>query len=703
MTVTAVPATELKQAGIVTFKDLDQVVVGVKLGNTGIFSEPSVRGITSFLTAAGADSNVSLYIDGFYQSDPLTFAQDLVNLEDIQVLKGPQGTLYGRNSTGGAILVRTLEPSDHFTGNFLAGYGNLNEAKGQAYIAGPIMPGLDFSLTGAFRNNDGYIKGISPPIGMGGSTYDAAPFKSNQFQGKLRWKPTDDLTLEASYRHSYFSDATGNSYNLYNNLMPVLLNQPRSTTRDETIESIISVFNSKTDTYYGKLQWNNEFGTLGVYSQYQKSRNHQVADDDRTLLDLSRVGSEFGRTNYDNTIEYTLTAIDRLNVIIGANYYNDSATGTGFSYSGADPVTGVLRPVPQIFSLSSYLDTKAYAFYLDGTYELIDRLYVSAGVRYTEEKRTFNSSLFANGFRLGTGTPQTAKFYDGTPRATLRYEIAKATNVYFAYSQGFKAGTYNTSSSPLGPPPPPVLPEKATNYEIGFKTVQQNWRLEAAVYYTKYKDLQVSAIVRNAQGILGTQVQNAAKATNYGAEVNITYQVNPDFNLRAGLGYTHARYDSFPNAAVTLLDRRPTIIVGGRVVPNPNYLVANLTGQTEDFTGLRLERAPDWTANIGGDYTYHVGDGRLIVSGNISYASEYAPTTDAYDPTTGQALHVQPGYAIVNAQATYEFADGRTTASVWGKNILNKRYLTADTDSTWGSYKMWAPPVTYGFTVGYRF
>ncbi len=147
MSVTAINSEGLAKANVTSFNDIETVVTGVKMGLTGIFPEPSIRGITSFLTAGGADANIGVYVDGYYQPDPLLFAQDIVNLQDLQVLKGPQGTLYGRNASGGAILIRTLDPDmNKFTGKFSAGYGNYNDARGSGYVSVPLAPGLAASF-----------------------------------------------------------------------------------------------------------------------------------------------------------------------------------------------------------------------------------------------------------------------------------------------------------------------------------------------------------------------------------------------------------------------------------------------------------------------------------------------------------------------------------------------------------------------------
>jgi iron complex outermembrane receptor protein len=694
MSITAVNSGALTKAGIQTFTDLDQVVTGLKIGNTGIFPEPSIRGITSFLTAGGADANVAIYVDGFYQPDPLLFSQDLVNLQDIQVLKGPQGTLYGRNASGGAILIRTLDPDMYkFTGKFTAGYGNYNDARGTGYVSVPLAPGLAISFSGSYRRNDGFIKGIV--IGKHNNNYyDISPYHASQFETKIKWEATNNLIFTGSYHYTYLNDPYNNNYNIFAAQPPVLAATPLQTNRrDHIIRNVATLFYNRSDTFHGRVEWRTEIGTVSFQSQYQRTLSHSYQDDDDTGLDWSRNMAIFGQRNWDHTLEFHTQAIQNLDLVIGINRFIEHATGDGASYLGTDQTHAA---APTIFSAKSYLNTRAMAYYIDGTYAVTDKLHLNAGVRYTDESKWTTGFLFLGIDKFGLGTSRIplgggfinkATFTRWTPRATLRYEITKDANVYFAFSQGFKAGTFNTSASPTSPVNPPVKPEQSTNYEIGFKMSRARLRIEGAIFYTDFKDLQTSTVVQDPiTHRLSTTVINAKGAKNYGGELSVAYTPIDDLNLRAGVGYTHARYKSFPNASVNL-------IVGGVVVTN----------QTQDFSGLQIERSPDWTANFGIDYTYHISGGALVLSSNVAYVSSYAPRTDAYDPVTRRRLYLQHGYAQVNAQGTYNFAGDHFSLGLWIKNLTGYRFKTTYNPGANGIYDLYSWPRTFGFTAGYKF
>jgi iron complex outermembrane receptor protein len=730
MSVTAVNSTALAKAAVTTFSDIDQVVVGVKIGNTGIFPQPSVRGVTSFLTAGGADSNVAVYVDGSYQADPLLFAQDIVNLQSIEVLKGPQGSLYGRNASGGAILIRTLDPDmNKFTGKFSAGYGNYNDARGSGYVSIPLAPGLAMSFTGSFRRNDGYIRGIT--VGKHNNKYyNAAPYKASQFNPKVKWAVNDDLTLSASYRYTYLSDPLANSYNIYKQKLPILVNQVQTDRRDHIIRNVQTLFKSRSDTVQVKAEWKTDIGTLVWQTQWQRTSSDTYQDDDDTAFDYTRNGARFGKKGFDHNLQFQTSGIERLDLVVGINYFNDKSTGGGLSYRGtAAQCTPVGLAAPCVLGSKSWMKTRALAPYIDGTYNIADGLFLTAGLRYTRERKIVTSFSYKGADLFGLGLqfplapfPSAANFGGNifkktftalTPRFVLRYEIANGANVYASFSKGFKSGTFNTSVSPLSTVNPPVKPEKATNYEIGFKMSRPRLRVEAAVFYTKYKNLQTSAVVLGSNGSLTTAVLNAKGMENYGGEINVAWTPVDDLNIHGAVGYTHARYLSFKNASVNLLDRRfcapliPTCNTeagdADDVSNNPNYLVANTTNVTQDFSGLQPERSPDWTANVGVDYTAHIGGGNLVLSSNLSYVSSYAPRTAAYDPITKKQLYRQKGYAIVNAQGTYNFAGDHFSVGVWVKNLTGKRFLSTAVDGTNGTYNLYSWPRTFGFNVGYKF
>ena len=202
--VSVVSGAALQSTGIVRFQDLGNSVVGVQIARTGVFTQPAIRGVTTLISGGGYENNVGVYIDGFYQSDAVAINADLANIQDVEVLKGAQGTLYGRNATGGAILVNTLRPSETLQGSVNAGFGRFNEKSVGFYVSGPIMDRVKGSLAGYWRKNDGYIRDVAG--------FDAAPFSTGTVRAKLEIDPIDDVTVTLGYNHLYLNDPRSATY-----------------------------------------------------------------------------------------------------------------------------------------------------------------------------------------------------------------------------------------------------------------------------------------------------------------------------------------------------------------------------------------------------------------------------------------------------------------------------------------------------------
>jgi iron complex outermembrane recepter protein len=180
---------------------------------------------------------------------------------------------------------------------------------------------------------------------------------------------------------------------------------------------------------------------------------------------------------------------------------------------------------------------------------------------------------------------------------------------------------------------------------------------------------------------------NAASAKIYGAEASLEFQATSAFNVRAGIAYTHARYLDFPNASANI----------PMPLGDPKFIVA----QVQDLSGKRIARAPDWTANIAGDYTFPLPLGKMVLSGNASYTSEYAPLTEAYDPSTGIPLYYDGGYALLNA--ALDWVQDHYAVGVWCNDIADKRYAIYNQASSFGQAETLSSPRTFGIRFSYTY
>jgi iron complex outermembrane receptor protein len=262
--------------------------------------------------------------------------------------------------------------------------------------------------------------------------------------------------------------------------------------------------------------------------------------------------------------------------------------------------------------------------------------------------------------------------------------VAPNSNVYGSISRGFKSGTFNSiNTSPSATPPPPVQPETITAYEVGFKTNQNPVRIETAAYFYDYKNLQVSSTTVE-ENLITAVLQNAATAHIYGVEGSVDYSPIQNWNLRGGAAFNHARYINYPTA-------QAAVLVGGFI-----------TQGSQNWGGLPLPRAPDWTANLASDYTIPLKNSKLNLALSEFYTSSYVPVSDSFDPATHALLFQQGGYALTNGSLTWTGPGDHLWLSLYSNNMFNRRYRIYYNYSTFGAYDVENQPVTYGVRVGYN-
>jgi iron complex outermembrane receptor protein len=315
-----------------------------------------------------------------------------------------------------------------------------------------------------------------------------------------------------------------------------------------------------------------------------------------------------------------------------------------------------------------------------------ERLFLTGGLRYSHETKDI-WRWEASG---ALAAVQDQAFKSTTPRLVLRYEIAEDTNVYASFSKGFKSGFINTQ-----PPYSPVKPEKLDAYEVGFKTARGAFRFDAAAYYYDYKDLQVGAVIV-VNGVNSSVSANAATAEIYGAEAQFAGRLAENLNVNAGVAYTHARYKSFPNSLVSL----PSPVTGlnsGTCAPPAGRQC------TQDWSGQRLARAPDWTLQLGLDYAIPASFGEIALAGNGVYTTSMPVSRSDIGLNGTGYRYEQPDTFVLNLRAAWTLPNKQWTFTVFGNNVTDETTYAVLTGSAFGDYKVENDPATYGVRIDYRF
>jgi iron complex outermembrane receptor protein len=673
VTLTVVTQDQLQAAGVTDTLQLPLVTPGLKFAAIGGTVSPFLRGVGTYATAAGNDPNIATYIDGIYQPQQSALAFDLPDVQQIQILKGPQGTLFGRNAMGGAVLVTTQQPSFSPSGNASISYGNFNAVSLTAFGTGPLIDNkLAGSISAYWNKNSGYNTNIV-------TGKDAGKLNSYGVRGKLRFTPTDDLTIGLVAYTSYRDDASLNYGSILGGnstakLIPgaVFATRPYDAATDDPVDSY-----SKGYGVALNLDYNFWLGDLSSILSYSHARNQITLDADYSTAPLLYFTANYPDDNiaWENILK---SKEDQgLRWLLGTFVYYDR--------SGYDPgIAGSVYNSPKNFESRSIQQDNSYAVFGSVDYDITSSLTFTAGVRYGYEFRRFDGAPGSIAHppadsdlkRLGQ-----KGWNSVTPRATLRYAIDPKTNVYATFAEGFHSGVFDG----FGLDPVPVNPEKLKAYELGFKTDQGRWSLNVAGFYQRELDQQATAYAFNGL-IYASILVNAGTADMYGADADFRFQVNDQFNVQGAAEYLHAHYVKFPNAILN---------VPNPVCPAGTYPCGNITKAGVDIAGFQLQEAPDVTANLTGNYADEFSFGRVTASLTVSYSAKYYLEL-------GDRVY-QPSFVMLNGQIGFRPGHTPVTVSLWGRNLTNRAVVESSYVSNFGDPRTYAPPRMYGVRLDYAF
>jgi iron complex outermembrane receptor protein len=654
LTVNVRSSASLAAAGVVNFKELGQVTPGLNFTFIGGAAQPTVRGISSESTAAGAENNVAIYVDGIYQSNIYGNSFDLPDVDRVEVLKGPQGTLYGRNATGGAILVSTRNPEFTPTGSFEVSDGRFsggaNDFRAKGFVTGPITDTLAASISGQYADNEGYFHDVLRDKRAGKIT-------SKNVRGKLLWKPGSGVSL---LLNAYYSKRRDESVFADQNIDSPFPDVP---TRKYDIANDTVGFVA-TESYGINLRTtiDTDAGTLTSLTGYVRVKPHAVADSDgsptpATIYDLNQPGKTISED-----ISFASKKFSIFSFIAGGTAYHGREDFSPLA------VRATLAG-PTFYSIDSSSIADAFAGFAEGTAQITPTLTLTGGIRYSYENRIIKASLTGENPPPKIGE---ASFRAWTPRASIRYSPSRDYSFYFSYGKGFKSGLFDTSA----PSTTPVKPENLTSYEAGFKiSPVPGFSLNGAVYRYDVSNLQTQT--NNEAGL--AVLANAGKARIEGAELELDWRVTPDLRLNAGAAYIPiAKYEEYLNAAFVT----PTAGGGG----------ANAVA---DLSGTRIAKTPKWQANATASYQKELPWGTIGASTNVTYSSYFF-----YELSRTVA---QDKYAMVSAQLSWSPPASGLKVSVWGKNLTNKATLNNYLVNAAGFLVVYQAPREIGLSLGYSF
>ena len=697
--VSAVTSNTLLDSGVGTSSALPQIVPSVQFTRSGPSGLFFVRGVGQTNAATGEEGSNAFYVDGVYMADLGQTVNYFNNIDRIEVLKGPQGTLFGRNATGGLIHVITREPGDETVVKAQAGYGNFKTFNGQFYGATALSQNLswDIAVTGQ-NQSDGW--GHNRTLNKENALEDYFGVRS-----KGVFRPADSVKIILAGDYFYDSDSTSLAFDLDPNQVGT------GGTRYVPGRDNNSDLSPNTKRKIGGASLTVEadlgIANLTSISAYRNNTTRSVIDTDGAALPVVGIQLRSRTQAYTQELRLASIATEPFSWQAGAFFLHSKATnfqrqsGTAFGAAFAN-ATAVLIDDQQI--------TDSYAAFGELTYAITPSTHLTAGIRYTHDKRKFGGGRSAVS-AAGIVGPQSVQpnpnlSYDKfTYRVALRQDLSDDVNVYASVNRGFKAGMFSLQ----GPLDAPVKPQYIMAYEVGLKSelFDRRLRLNLAAYHYDIDDLQIRS---GAGANPGTSILlNAAKVKVDGLEAEFEAQPTEHLHLFGGFNWLKSVYDKFggPGAGVQAPFSYPRYAPVATTCPASQVGTANpgsigsgtLSGGLltcfGDAAGNRTALAPKFAASFGGTYTVPVSNtGEVRFTALYSYNSGYV-----YEPDN---FYGQKAFSLINGSIEYKINENYSI-ELWGKNLGNKTYYAQELSSGTGTTTILAPPRTYGINAKLNF
>jgi iron complex outermembrane receptor protein len=674
LAISAFSADQLGQS--VTFNIQDMARFTPSLNISQVTANPAIalRGVGTNNVGNGSDPDVTMQVDGIYIARPAGQTNDFLDVSRVEVLRGPQGTLYGRNAIGGTINVISQAPSDTFSAQEVLNVGNFGLVQDQAYVNGALIPGtLQASVAVNYLRHDDYQENIVPGAQSGVNNGDHGGGRV-----QLRYEPTDyiDATTRADW--TVLREDLALAYNLFTpyaksplvntilgNYTEVAINSPSTNSTDTggVSEDINVAFNDDL--------------SLKSLSGYRIMRFSIFTDNDGTPLN-SILGHQ-AENEHQISQEFDLTGKHGpIEAVGGLYYFTEDDT--------SDVYAKILGPKQERHSTPS-TNTQSVAVFGQGTFHITPEFSVTAGLRYTSEKKTMDDTYQSFSLASGVSNPGfpvifavTRHFSSTTPKFGLDWQIDPNVLTYFSVTKGYKSGGMNYAASSLATAS--FSPESLWSYEAGLKSEWLDRRVRAnlTVFHYDYTNLQVQGAL--APGVV--EIANAASAKIDGLETELSAKVTSAFRVDANVSLLDARYTSFPGAAVP-----------GALQPfevgNSRY---NPVEGTYDASGNYLNQAPRVSGTVAGQYDWSVGSGATV----YARVEEYYQTRVYYDPSNSP-LQSQGAYATLNTSVGFVSKDGHWRTQLWAKNLADKHYIIATLANGVEPAGIAAPPRTFGVRV----
>jgi len=662
---------ELAREGVSTVQDLGTVAPSINIQNQQALSYVNIRGVGLQATNPTTSSGVAVYSDGFFIPHETAIADQYYDVGQVEILRGPQGTLVGQNSTGGALFVNSVRPKfESMSGYISQSFGNLGFAKTEAAFNASASETFAVRVAANYYTRDSFYDDLH--LGSAAQTSNLDPGNAEGWGARigLEWQPISSVNLYLKYEITK-RDGDGFIGKDYgelagaNNALDPRLSDPFTISYDEPSSDEYDMSRVSAE-----LNWNiSDSIRLRSLTGYQDADINNHFDNDQMNFPLSAAVQRLNETTFQQELNLISEGPGPFNWIVGAFYLSDR-TPTFLRLANAPPGP------PPTFTIDTKPDEESYAIFAQATYALTEKWQLLAGARQTWDDKTQTGTQT---LEIPTGAPPPAPpvvfipvplngEIDGsetTGKVALSFFPNADATFYLSASRGYKPGGLNAGNLVSLT----FEPETITAYEAGYKSnfLDRRLRTSVAAFYYDYKDMQATAIDAAGQ----RAILNVPQSKIYGAELELDAQVG-NLTVKVGGSYNHSSVDG----ALVLVD-------SGNPFAGP-----------QDLEGNSLPYAPRWMANLGGTYAVTSSKGTLSLTAQYSYTDDAFASLFQLEPRDLLESH-----SLLNATVNFSFKNG-LWLEAYGTNLTDERYAAGTIGF---NSAVWGAPRQYGARIGYRF
>lgn len=669
ITMNAYSGADLLNSGVENTIDLQVKEPSLVFTTNAAFGQPYLRGVGSDLFTPGAESSIATFVDDVYQSRTVSALQDFFDVERVDVVKGPQGVLFGRNAVGGAINVYSQKPTDTFGGYLSGTYGNFDKIRLEGALNVPLAEDVaSWRIAGLISERDGYVDNVF----TGGDVDDEGlvAFRSHL---DLSLSPNFDVLLSVYHSNEDSSRSLAARVDTSSGL--AIADGFGATRPADPFEVALNEDSSidiETTGFAATADW--DLGPVGLKSitSYRETDTAITLDLDASELDFASNQPTQQSETFSQEFQLVSQGESNFEWVLGAFVLQEDATQFLDVNLNFPAVTGAptdLRDQP-----GGDVETTSFGVFGNAKWQFTDAWAINLGLRYNYDERSLDFletvSLLSNGLVVAEIPFQLEDDYsEWTPRVVLEYTPQDDLLLYASASRGYKAGGFNTNiAQPEG-----FEPETLWAYEAGVKSTFANGRarVNSAIFHYDYQDLQLNTIPPGSPAGTFQIVINAAEASITGWEGDAAFLITDNFEVNAGFQILDAEFDEFSAL-------NPNDVASGEV----------------DRSGGRLPRAPETSINLGAQYTLQVNNRDLTLRGDYRYESD-----QFLDIFQDDAV-MRDANSIFNARASYELTDNVSLA-LWGRNLTDEEVVQSSlrVDGLFGTIQFFSPPRTYGATL----